>query len=110
MRTKMVAALVAVVGSLAMAPAAEADWYISKWTAQSFARDAFHKRYEAAGRLLVSCRPQWARRGEPGYDYHRWVCTWVDMGDDTYGAFQIAGSRVSSENYNSRVLNGVRYL
>jgi hypothetical protein len=38
MRTKMVAALVAVVGSLAMAPAAQADWYISKRTGQSFAR------------------------------------------------------------------------
>src|SRR6185437_11314335 len=90
MRRKLAAAVAAIVGLLAIAPVAQADYYISKRRAESFTRTEVHDRYIVDGHTGVSCRPQGAKAARPGYVYHRWTCAWVD--DVSWGAFLIAGN------------------
>lgn len=57
--------MAAIVGLLAIAPVAQADYYISKRRAESFARTEVHDRYIVDGHTGVSCRPQGAKGARP---------------------------------------------
>ncbi len=107
------AALVAVIlGLLAIAPVAQADWHLSKRKAHSFAQDAAITMYGAPHPLAL-CRPQGRFVPEPGHAYHRWICGWADtFGDEDGGSevcggsLLILGSRKSHSAYHYTVHSG----
>src|SRR4051812_6322948 len=104
MKGKFAAGVAAIVGLLAAAPVAQADYYISKSRAESFTRSEVHDRYVVEGHTGVSCRPQGAKSARAGYVYHRWTCVWVD--DVSWGAFLIAGSSRGHDWYFVKLLKG----
>jgi hypothetical protein len=105
MRRKIAATVATIAGLLVIAPVAQANYYISRGQAESFARNEVHNRYEVEGRTGVYCRPQGRRAPERGYIYHRWTCTWVD--DVSWGQFLIAGNSRGPNWYHVMLLRGV---
>jgi hypothetical protein len=106
MRNKVIAAMAAVLGLLAVAPVAQANYFIDKRQAESFTRSEYHARYDAGTRTGVSCRPQGRSAPQRGYIYHRWTCTWVDE-NDMWGQFLIAGNSRGPDWYHVKLLRGV---
>lgn len=96
------AILVALAVALAAPSTAQARYYLSRGAAQSFMRDHLHQiGYTNTG---VYCRPQGRRAPEPGYDYHRWSCSWIvnyerGVGYDCEGSTLISGSRRAGGYY-----------
>jgi hypothetical protein len=78
---------------------------MTKRKAQIRAQASAEERYGEAT-YGACCRPQGARSPQPGYVYHRWVCTWTDD-YDCFGQLLILGSRGTGAYY-SRVLSGQR--
>jgi hypothetical protein len=105
MSKKVAATVATIVGLLAVAPAAQANYFIDRRHAESFTRSEVHNRYEVEGHTGVFCRPQGRRAPQRGYIYHRWTCTWVD--DVSWGQFLIAGSSRGANWYHVLLLKGV---
>jgi hypothetical protein len=81
---------------------------INKRQAARAARVAFHKRYNAAGRVSVSCVPRgWDEPVLAGVRTHKWECWWSDDGDDSYGAFVVTAK--STGGTLVKMLAGVHY-
>jgi hypothetical protein len=94
-RTAVAAAGLAFAFTGAAVTDAHASYFLSKGQAQTNARDAAEYKYAGNGVEANGsyCRPQFTVR-RPGYDYHRWVCTWVgtdEDGADVYGTLRIDG-------------------
>jgi hypothetical protein len=85
---------------------AQAEWYFTKSGAQRVAKDYVSDRYADTyvSDLATFCRPQGGGY-DPGYKYHRWVCFWRDVSDETSGAVLIVGSSTRGAYYG-RVLVG----
>jgi hypothetical protein len=103
-RLGLVCAL-ALVGLLTVAAPANAEWYMTKRKAEIRAERAAELRYGDAT-YGAFCRPQGARAPQPGYVYHRWVCTWADT-YDCVGQLLVLGSR-GVGTYYTRALSGQR--
>lgn len=104
MKSKILAAAVAVAALLAVPSAASAHTYMGKAEAESNAYDFATGRYDVID-PGVYCRPQGANKADPRYDYHRWVCGWSE--DGCGGAVLIIGSHRPGRYYY-RVLRGER--
>jgi hypothetical protein len=105
-RSRRTAALGAAALAIGMAvpSVADADWYMSRRQAQSYAKDYVSRHYADtyASDLTTVCEPY--RGGyNPRYVYHRMICGWADARDGTKGAVLITGSRMRGVYYG-RVL------
>jgi hypothetical protein len=73
--------LATVVAVLALAPAVDASYYISKGSAELHARGHFTARgYRFAE---AQCKPQFTSGAQPGFIYHRWSCNFA-TGDSRF--------------------------
>ena len=103
--TAPVAAAAAAVSLLASAGSAQANYHYTKQGAEKLAVDFVVKHYYVDyANVGASCRPQGAQQADPGYKYHRWVCTWTDAGSHSYGRVLIVGSDASSGSYYWKAL------
>ena len=102
-RRKIAVGTMAIAGALAIPGVAQADWYLSKYSAERMAKRyvAYHYADTYVSDLTTVCRPQGARYN-PAYEYHRWVCGWYDSSDDSSGVVLIVG--VSGGGASGRVL------
>jgi hypothetical protein len=106
MKTKTVAAALTAGLALAVPSVAQADYYIGRAKAQSFAEDYVSDRY-GSNYPGAFCRPQGASAPARGYIYHRWVCYWADE-YKCEGSVLIYGSSRGRNHYAYRVLRGQR--
>jgi hypothetical protein len=83
---------------------AHAERYLSKFDAESSAKDFVSEYYTDTyySDLTAYCLPRGSSY-DPDYDYRRWRCGWYDSSDDTRGVVQITG-RAGSGNYIGTVL------
>jgi hypothetical protein len=90
---------------------AQAEYHFTQRGAQIVAKDYVSQHYADTyeENLSASCRPQGQRSADARYKYHRWVCTWVDHSDETYGQVQIIGRSLAG-GYYAKVLLGARSL
>jgi hypothetical protein len=80
---------------------ASANYYLDQHQAD-YARDYLHDKV-GYHHTAASCRPQYRKRAEPGYIYHRWACAFA-AGDTRYspscrGMITIAGSSDAGSYY-----------
>lgn len=101
-RLRKVVVMALTAGLLVAPSVASASYYMTQKKAESTTRRHLH--FNVGYHYTVaSCRPQGRSAPEPGYVYHRWVCSWA-AGDSRYepscyGTALVRGSSSAGSYY-----------